>query len=64
MKSLLEWIGDVAGVIGIILCLVSGGARVLGRYYLFEYEIMTLFVGGIGLMVFACLAKIHLYSLR
>ena len=64
MHKLTEVAGNIAGIAGLLVCLVSGGTRVLGQFYLLGYEAMTLFVGGIGLMVAACLAKTHLLSGR
>lgn len=64
MQKLIEVAGNIAGVIGLLVCLVSGGTRVMGQFYLLGYEAMTLFVGGIGLMVAACLAKLHLLATR
>jgi len=62
--KLIEVAGNIVGVIGLLVCLVSGGTRVMGQFYLLGYEAMTLFVGGIGLMVAACLAKLHLLATR
>jgi hypothetical protein len=59
MKALLGIIGNVAAVAGVIVCLVAGGARLAGHYHVGHFEAMTLFMGGIGLMVFACLAKLQ-----
>ncbi len=64
MRKLIAVAGNIAGVLGLLVCLVSGGARVLGQFYLLGYEAMTLFVGGIGLMVAACLAELHLGAIR
>lgn len=64
MGKLIEVAGNIVGVIGLLVCLVSGGTRVMGQFYLLGYEAMTLFVGGIGLMVAACLAKLHLLATR
>ena len=64
MWKLIEIAGNVAGVVGLLVCLISGGTRVMGQFYLLGYEAMTLFVGGIGLMVAGCLAKTHLLSRR
>ena len=64
MQKLFEVIGNIAVVAGLLLCLVAGGTRVMGQFYLLGYEAMTLFVGGIGLMVAACLAELHLLASR
>ena len=60
MKHLLETGGNGVALLGVLVCLVAGGARVAGAYYLMGFELMTLFIGGMGLMLGACLAKLHL----
>ena len=60
VKRLLEIGGNGAALLGVLICLVAGGARVAGAYYLMGFELMTLFTGGMGLMLMACLAKLHL----
>ena len=62
MNKLIGMAGDAAAVVGILLCAVTGAARILGVYYLIGVGTMTLFTVGIGLMVFACLAKLHLLA--
>lgn len=52
-------VGNISGVAGILVCLVSGLARLAGNYYIFGYEGETIFVTGIALMVLACLVKLH-----
>ena len=49
MRKLIEVAGDIAAVAGLLVCLISGGSRVMGQFYLLGYEAMTLLVGGIGL---------------
>ena len=63
MKHLLESGGNAAALLGALLCLVASGARIAGAYYLMGFELMTLFTGGMGLMLTACLAKLHLLAM-
>lgn len=56
----LALFSNVVAVIGILLCFFAGMARLVGSYELFGYEAMTLFIGGIALMVFAVLIKLHI----
>lgn len=51
-------LGSVAGMLGALVCLVAGLARVSSFYYLAGYQSTTVFNVGIGLMVFACLVKL------
>lgn len=62
MKLAILWSGNVAAVLGVILCVVSGVVRVSGVHALAGVELRTLFMVGVGFMVLACLAKIHLLS--
>jgi type IV secretory pathway VirB2 component (pilin) len=59
-NNLLEVLGNVIAAVGIVVCAVAGINRLLGSYHLFGYEAMTFFIGGISLMVFAALIKLHI----
>lgn len=62
MKQLIDTLGTVAGVAGIVICIGSGLMRVSGSYYVAGFELTTLFNAGVGMMVFACLAKLEAQS--
>lgn len=51
--------GSLSGILGALLCLIAGLARIAGFYYLAGYQSTTLFIAGLGLMVFACLVKLE-----
>ena len=57
MKQWIMWAGHAGAVLGVVTCLASGLARVSGHYAVAGFETMTLFSVGVGLMVFAILAK-------
>jgi hypothetical protein len=59
MNKFIETLGNILALLGILMCLMIGVIRVSGTYLLFGHEPMTWFVGGIALMVMACLAKLH-----
>lgn len=59
-KDFLRTLANIVATIGVVICAVSGMARLLGNYHVFGYEAMTLFTGGISLMVFSTLIKLHL----
>jgi len=59
MKKGLVLLGSASGLIGALICLVSGVARVSGMYYVLGYQSTTLFTAGLGIMVFACLLKLE-----
>ena len=64
MNKLISVTGDVAAVVGILLCVLTSAARVFGTYQIAGVGTMALFTVGIGIMVFACLAKLHLLTVR
>ena len=59
MGKILGLLGNVAGVTGIILCILAGVSRLFGSYHLLGFESVTLFIGGMALMVMSCLVKLH-----
>ena len=64
MTKYIEWGGNAAAILGLLICLVAGLVRATGSYHVGAYGAMTLFNVGIGLMVAACLAKLHLIQPR
>jgi type IV secretory pathway VirB2 component (pilin) len=62
MRQLLTLTGSIAGLFGILICAISGLARISGFYYVAGYEATTVFTVGAGIMVFACLVKLELMS--
>lgn len=56
MNALLLWMGRLAGLAGLALCLVSLGARLAGNFWLGGFQAGTVLQGGIAAMAFACLA--------
>ena len=59
MEKVLDLIGNVTGGTGVLVTFVAGISRLLGNYHLLGFELVTLFTGGIALMVMACLVKLH-----
>ena len=59
MSNFLMVIGNSTAVLGILICLAAGASRILGNFYLFGFGVGTLFIGGIALMVMACLVKLQ-----
>ena len=62
MNKLIEIVGNVAGVLGVLVCLAAGLARLAGSWHLAGFETMVLFNVGIGLMVVGCLVKLHVLT--
>ena len=59
MDKLIEVTGNIASVTDVLICGVSGILRIAREFYILDYEVMTLFVGGIALMVMGILVKVH-----
>ncbi len=64
MKQLIGYAGHAAGILGSLICLVAGLSRISGNFVLANFEATTLFMVGIGLMVFACWLKLELLAAR
>lgn len=65
MEKAIEVVGNISGVLGIFSCLVSGLFRLFGEYTVLNLILVdSMFTLGLGLMVFACLAKLHILSSR
>ena len=50
----LAWLGRVLGIVGLVVCAVSGLARLAGRYTLNGFPVITSFQAGIALLVAGC----------
>ena len=59
MSRMLEMAGAIAGVVGLLVCIVSSVVRLSGEWYVFDFDLLTLFTVGIGLMVAACFFKLQ-----
>lgn len=58
MYRYMKPVGDVLGALGVITCVVAGVARLMGHFHLVGTETISVYQGGIGLMVAACLLKL------
>jgi len=59
MNKLIDNIATAAAVLGIALTIGSALARMLGMFYLGGFEAMTVFNGGMGLMLIGIVGKLH-----
>ncbi len=65
MEKAIEVAGNIAGVLGILTCFVSGIYRFVGEHTVSNVILVeSVFTLGIGLMVAACLVKLQLLWLR
>ncbi len=62
MNKLIEKAGLGAGVLGVLMIAGAGIWRVTGHYRLAGFDVMTLFVGGMGLTLIGCFALLYLRS--
>lgn len=54
MNELLLWVGRIAGIAGILLCGVAGLARISGYYWLGNFQVGTLLLAGMAIMIAGC----------
>lgn len=59
MEDRLSTLGTGVGALGCLIAAVAGVARLTGHYHLAGFESMTLFHGGVGLIVAGCFLKLH-----
>ncbi len=59
MKGMLNRLGSVTGLLGLLVCLLAGTSRLAGHSYLLGFETLTLFIGGIALLTTACFIKLE-----
>lgn len=62
MDKMVSLGGNIVALAGVLLTAAAGAARILGLYHLGGFEVMTLFVGGMGLMLIGCVVKLHSLS--
>ena len=54
MNDVLLWLGRLAGTAGLAVCAVAGLARVSGAYWVGGFQVSTLVLAGIALLVAGC----------
>jgi len=59
MQSLLSILGTLVGIAGLAICVVCGGMRLTGAFYLAGFELITFFQAGIAMVVVACYLKLE-----
>ena len=60
--DLLKNLSTAAGIVGIVICVISGALRITGTYHMGGIEMMTLFNIGVAGMVLGCLLKLEILS--
>jgi hypothetical protein len=65
MQQLIRWSANAAAVLGMLCCATAALSRLSGAWHVLDGpEVISVFTLGIGLMVFACLAKLELLLQR
>ncbi|MGR9109011.1 MAG: hypothetical protein ACU843_19015 [Gammaproteobacteria bacterium] len=59
MNKLIEQIATVVALLGVIVTIGSGLARLFGLYLIGPFESITVFNGGMGLMLIGIVGKLH-----
>ena len=59
MNKILNNLGCLAAIIGLLVCLVAGIVRILGNYHFIGMEVSTLLDVGVAMMVAACAFKLY-----
>ena len=55
MQTLLLWTGRIAGVLGLVICVVAIAVRMSGTYWAVGLQVGTLLQAGMALMLLGCL---------
>lgn len=59
MRVLLSLMGSLAGWAGILVCLAAGALRVGGNFFFAGYELNTIFLAGLALLVAGAFMKLE-----
>jgi hypothetical protein len=51
MDPVLKLVGSSASALGLLVCLVAGLTRLLGAFHLLGFETVSVFMGGMALMI-------------
>jgi hypothetical protein len=58
MHMVLVWVGRIAGIAGVLLCVVALGARATNTWHVGGYAVGALLQAGLAGMLLACLAYV------
>ena len=64
LQKFLLWVGRLAGLLGVLVCVVAITGRMGGTWGIFYFQIGTIFQAGIALMVLGCLGYLALLARR
>lgn len=64
MNKLIENLAAATAVLGVALTIGAGLARLLDMYHLGGFQTMTVFNGGMGIMLISIVGKLHVLKPR
>jgi len=64
MEALLLWLGRGAAVLGLLICVWAGVTRFRGSFFAGGFQIGTLLLGGMALMLVACVCFLWAITTR
>ncbi|MGE5105850.1 MAG: hypothetical protein ACM3NZ_13970 [Betaproteobacteria bacterium] len=64
MNDLLLWTGRVASAVGALLCILAVALRFSGRYFVGNFQVVTLLTAGVAVMVGACVCLLLVLANR
>ena len=64
LPDTLAWLGRLLGIVGIIVCVIAGLARLIGLYKLSGFPVITLFEGGTAVLVAGCFCLLWVLAAR
>jgi hypothetical protein len=62
MEPLLLWVGRLAGLAGVLVCAVAVVVRLSGAYWLAGFQVGTLLLAGMAVMLMGCLSFLVLLT--
>jgi hypothetical protein len=64
LQKFLLWVGRLAGLLGVLICAATIGARLGGTFNVMNFQIGTVFQAGVAMMVLGCLGYLALLARR
>ena len=64
MDTLLLWVGRLAGLGGVVLCVWTVAIRVQGSYFAGGFQVGTLLLAGMTALLIACLCLLVVLTNR
>jgi hypothetical protein len=59
MDKIIAYGGNILALSGCFVCLLAVVGRLSGAYVMFGLQSVTIFIGGVALVILACLFKVE-----